>query len=126
LALGIGATTAIFSLASSVLLRQLPVANPEQLAMVSTGSSDSTRQQYSYATFAQIRGRRDVFDGALAFTNCCGTAVLKLGDQNCALDRQFVSGDFFTTLGVSALRGRMLAPADDVPNPVEGAVAVNQ
>jgi hypothetical protein len=96
LALGIGANTAIFSLVSSLLLRSLPVADPERLAMVSTSASSGGRQQYSYATFDQIRGHADIFDGALAYTDCCGTAILNLGSENQSADRQFVSGDFFT------------------------------
>jgi putative ABC transport system permease protein len=124
LALGIGANTAIFSLLSSLLFRSLPVASPEQLAMVSTSGASSARQQYSYATYARIREHRDIFDGALAYTTCCGTAILNLDGENYAIDRQFVSGDFFDTLGVRAFRGRMLTPADDVPGPAEGPVAV--
>jgi predicted permease len=124
LALAIGANTAIFSLVSSVLLRSLPVADPGRLAMVSTRSAPGARQQYSYATFEQIREHGEIVDSALAYTDCCGTAILNLDGGNYAADRQFVSGDFFTTLGVRAFRGRMLTPADDAPGAPEGAVAV--
>jgi putative ABC transport system permease protein len=125
LALGIGANTAIFSLVSGFLLRSLPVTRPEQLAMVSTSSSGSARQQYSYATYARIRERRDIVDGALAYTNCCGAAILNLGGENYPIDRQFVSGDFFDTLGVRAFRGRMLTPADDVPGAAEPVAVIS-
>ncbi|MBZ5559332.1 MAG: ABC transporter permease [Acidobacteriia bacterium] len=124
LALGIGANTAIFSLVSGLLLRSLPVVDPERLAMVSTSASPASPQQYSYATFDQIRQHRDVFDGALGYTDCCGTAILNVGGENQSADRQFVSGDFFTTLGVRAFRGRLLTPADDALNAPEGPVAV--
>ncbi len=124
LALGIGANTAIFSLVSCLLLRSLPVVAPERLAMVSTSASQGPRQQYSYATFDQIRQHRDIFDGALGYTDCCGTAILNLGGENHPADRQFVSGDFFTTLGIRAFRGRMLTPADDEPVTTAGPVAV--
>jgi predicted permease len=123
LALGIGANTAIFSLVNSVLHRSLPVLEPERLATVSTSLS-SDRQQYSYATYEQIRERRDIFDSALAYTDCCGTAILDANGQAQAVDRQFVSGDFFSTLGVRAFRGRMLTPADDLPGAPDGPVAV--
>ena len=123
LALGIGANTAIFSLVSSLLLRSLPVAEPERLAAVSTSPS-SARQQYSYATFEQIREHRDIFEGALAYTDCCGTAILDANGEAQSVDRQFVSGDFFSTLGVRAFRGRMLTPEDDVPGAPDGPVAV--
>jgi putative ABC transport system permease protein len=67
LALGIGANTAIFSLVNSLLLRSLPVADPERLALVSTSSSSADRQHFSYVTFDQIRGHREIFDSALAY-----------------------------------------------------------
>jgi putative ABC transport system permease protein len=124
LALGIGANTATFSLVSSLLLRSLPVVESARLAMVSTSTSQNPRQQYSYATLDQIRQHSDIFDGALGYTDCCGTAVLNLGGENQSADRQFVSGDFFTTLGVRAFRGRMLTPADDAPGAPAGPVAV--
>jgi predicted permease len=124
LALGIGANTAIFSLVSSLLLRSLPVADPERLAMVSTSASSGSRPQYSYATFDQIRRYSDIFAGALAYTDCCGAAILSVGREHYSVDRQFVSGDFFTTLGVRAFRGRMLTPDDDAPGASEGPVAV--
>ncbi len=87
-------------LVNSLLHRSLPVQEPERLASVSTNRS-SGRQQYSYATFEQIRERRDIFDGALAYTDCCGTAILDANGEAQAVDRQFVSGDFFSTLGTA-------------------------
>jgi putative ABC transport system permease protein len=123
LALGIGANTAIFSLVNTLLHRSLPVLEPERLATVSTNLS-SGRQQYSYATFEQIRERRDIFDSALAYTDCCGTAIIDANGEAQSVDRQFVSGDFFSTLGVRAFRGRMLTPADDVHGAPDGPVAV--
>jgi hypothetical protein len=100
LALGIGANTAIFSLVSRISLRSLPVVDPERLALVSTDAAQG--RQYSYATFDRIRAHRTVFDGALAYTDCCGTVSVESRGGVRAADRQFVSGDFFTTLGVRA------------------------
>jgi predicted permease len=124
LALGIGANTAIFSLANALLLRSLPVADPPRLAIVSTSGSPGYREQYSYATFDQIRRHGDFFDGALAFTHCCGTSVVTIGGENHHVDRQYVTSDFFATLGIRPLRGRLFADADNEPGGSEGPVAV--
>jgi putative ABC transport system permease protein len=130
LAVGIGANTAIFSLVDTVLLRALPVVDPARLAILATTvpsdgrPESSARPQYSYATFDQIRRHTDIVDGALAYTDCCGTAILDDGRERYSADRQFVSGDFFATLGVRAFRGRMLTPADDTPGAADGAVVV--
>jgi putative ABC transport system permease protein len=124
LAVGIGANTALFSLVDRLVLRSLPVVEPHRLAMLSTSASLTARQQYSYATFDQIRRHRELFDGALAYTDCCGVAVFRAGGANESADRQFVSGDFFTTLGIHAFRGRLLTAADDEPGARDGAVVV--
>ncbi len=113
LALGIGANTAIFSLVNSLLIRELPVVEPARLVAVAGGPSISYRPPLSYATFDQIRRHGSAFDGALAYS--AGKSLLTIGGDTRSADRLFVSGDFFTTLGVPALFGRTLAPTDDVP-----------
>jgi putative ABC transport system permease protein len=121
LALGIGANAAMFALFSSVVSRPLPVREPDRLAIVSTGDRFVSVQQYSYATFEQLRSQSHFIEGAFAYTNCCGNAILASSGQTMILERQYVSGDFFTTLGIRPLRGRLLMPADDQrgsPHPV--------
>ena len=110
LALGIGANAAIFSLVNSLLLRMLPVAHPQRLVAVTASLQPGQRPPYSYATFDQIREHGQAFDGALARV-----------DSTLAIDRdprpvytEWVSGDFFATLGVPAFLGRTLTLADDV------------
>ena len=115
LALGIGANTAIFSLINSLLLRPLPVERPDQLLAVATGNDPVERSDFSYATFEQIRLHAAAFDGALAFSHCCGQATVTFGAERWSADRFFVSGDFFATLGLTPAAGRFLTPADDAP-----------
>src|SRR5437867_2251759 len=110
-ALGIGANTAIFSLVNSLLLRPLPVTDPQRLVMLSTGPELS--EQYGYTTFEQIRRHGVAFDGALAWS-LGGKSILTYGDQTETVEHHFVSGDYFSTLGVRPLLGRNIAPADDV------------
>ncbi len=113
LVLGIGVSATMFTLLSSLVLRPLPVQDPRRLALLSTGASFAARQQYSYTTFEELRRQADFIEGAVAYTSCCGQAVLGASGETRLLNRQYVSGDFFLTLGVQASRGRLLMPADD-------------
>ena len=122
LALGIGANTAIFSLVNALLLRALPVREPGRLFLVSNARSN--HPQFSYSTFAQIRDQVDPFDGVLGYTACCGKSILGGDGVHETVDRQFVTGEFFETLGVRPYRGRLLTPADDTAAPPDGPVAV--
>ena len=115
LALGIGANTAIFSLVNSLILRTLPVAEPQRLVILTGRRNGDARPAFSYATFDQIRRHDQAFAGAAAYSSCCGKGTLTIGGEKLPVDRFFVSGDFFGTLGVSPLIGRLVTPADDVP-----------
>jgi putative ABC transport system permease protein len=116
LALGIGANTALFSIFNGLILRPLPVRDPGRLALLLDGS-------WSYPVWAQINAREnDLFDGAFAWAN--ESFDLSRGGQSAFIDGAYVSGRFFEVLGVSAARGRVLAPADDAGGAPDGAVAV--
>ena len=65
LAFGIGANTAIFSILNSLLLKALPVADPQELAVVSMGP---TRSSWTNPQWEQIRAREDLFDGGFVFS----------------------------------------------------------
>jgi putative ABC transport system permease protein len=91
---------------------------------VSVSANTTYRPPFSYATFDQIRQHSRSFAGSLAFSNR-GKGTLTLGGESQTVDRFFVSGDFFDTLGVSPLLGRLLRPADDGPSGgTNGRVAV--
>ena len=107
LALGIGASTAIFSLVNGLLLRNLPVPDADRLVTLSVGN---TRQRFTYATFEEIRRHDHLFDGALAWAE----SALTIGEEAEPAYVQWVSGDFFDSLGVQAFAGRTFTPADDV------------
>jgi predicted permease len=113
LALGIGANTVIFSLVDRLVLRSLPVREPARLALVATTAQLSYKPNYSYAVFDALAAHTELFDGVLAVGNCCGQSTLAVGDARGFVDRLFVSGSYFTTLGVNAFLGRVLTPADD-------------
>jgi putative ABC transport system permease protein len=121
LALGIGANTAIFSLVNSLLLRTLPVADPRRLVTVSVGPT-AAQHTYSYATFDQIRQHGQSFDGALAWV---WSSILTIGPEAQTVSTQWVSGDFFTLLGVPPQLGRTFSSVDDVAGGgPDGPVAV--
>src|ERR1039458_2827398 len=112
LALGIGANTGIFSLVNVVLLRTLPVRNPEELVVftISTadrfGGSAIGQEQYRH-----ISDKNTVLQGFAAFT---GDPMTVSGNGNAEYTvGQRVSANFFETLGVSALIGRVFSPRDD-------------
>ena len=105
LALGIGANTALFSIFNGLILRPLPVRDPGRLALLLDGS-------WSYPIWSEIKAREnDLFDGAFAWAN--ERFDLSRGGQSAFVDGAYVSGRFFEVLGVSAVRGRVLTPADD-------------
>jgi putative ABC transport system permease protein len=123
LALGIGANTAIFSLVDSLVLRSLPIAEPDRLAMLSTGPGDEN-DQYSNLTVDEIRKYADRFDGVCAWA-LPGKGTFGLGADSRTIDRQFVSGEYFSLLGVRPILGRLIEGADDVPGGgPDGKVAV--
>jgi len=107
LALGIGINTTVFSLANSVFLRTLPVASPQNLVWVFSGSDNPN----SYPDYLDYRNQSDLFDGVLAYD----WVPLNLGNDGHAerVQGTLVSGNFFTVLGVNAQLGRTFLPEED-------------
>ena len=119
LALGIGANTAIFSLVNSLLIRTLPVAEPERLVMVSTEATPRrSTPAWNYGLWDEVRMRApQMFDGVVAWSGGGTEERLNIsiaGGEAQAVDGAYVSGDFFRTLGVPALLGRTFTAADDL------------
>lgn len=117
LALGIGANTAIFSIADSLLHRPLPVARPHQLAVVlaQPPGAPAGISAWSNPVWEQIRERQhDLFDTAFAYSARIARFNLAPAGPADLVDGIWVSGDYFNGLGVPALLGRTLTPDDDV------------
>jgi len=121
LALGIGATTAMFSILDALLLRNLPVREPHRLVQLSMGADQTS---LTNPIWEQVRDRQAaLFGGAAAW----GTTRFDLaqGGQTDLVNGLFTSGNFFDVLGVPAVRGRNYSAEDDArgggPN---GPVAV--
>jgi predicted permease len=112
LALGIGANTAIFSLVNTVLLRPLPVAQPDQLVEVYGtlhNGADFTLQ--SYLNYKDYRDRNQVLSGLMAYR----FAPMSLSHQgsNERVWGYLVSGNYFDVLGVPPVLGRGFLPEED-------------
>jgi predicted permease len=117
LALGIGANAAIFQLIDTVRLRSLAIPNPQELAEVrpdgpqAFGNYDGINSKATYPLWELIARHQDAFSGLFAW----GDAALVVGRGVEARPARglWVSGDFFTVLGIAPERGRLLGPDDD-------------
>jgi len=125
LALGIGANTAIFSLLDAVLLKMLPVRQPEQLVVVAAGAPGQPRRgiSFSYPVFRELRDQNSVFSGMF------GHDVLPMsmsgGGQTERVLGELVSGNFFDVLGVNPQLGRVLTEADDRTPGAHGVTVIS-
>ncbi|HEX7239934.1 MAG TPA: ABC transporter permease, partial [Longimicrobiaceae bacterium] len=115
LGLAIGANTAIFSLIDAVMLRSLPVASPEELVRVMTPARDGSLGEggdnFTNPIWEALRDRQDVFSGAFATAD--ERFDLAAGGESRPVAGAWVSGGYFSTLGVRPAAGRLVAPADD-------------
>jgi predicted permease len=115
LALGIGANTAIFSVVDALLLKNLPVRDPEQLVMFSYPGGEVKGFSFPYSIFEQFRDQSQAFSGMFAITECerSNIRVANGGPDPGSARIQLVSGAYFSVLGVGAALGRTLTPEDD-------------
>jgi len=114
LALGIGANTAIFSLIDAVMLKTLPVSHPEQLLQVNMAKRDIWGMEGPFVSnpvWEQLRDRQDVFSGLFGYA----VARFDLSARGEAryVQGNYVSGQFFETLGLRPVTGRVMTLADD-------------
>ncbi len=108
LALGIGASAAIFSIVHAVLLAPLPYPHPEQLVRVSEQAPDGHRMNLAGPNFDDFRNQNDTF-AALAAYESWGVS-LSGGSEPVRAEVGVVSDDFFRTFGVQPMIGRLFAP----------------
>ena len=127
LALGIGANTAIFSLVQAILLRSLPVTEPSRLVRIgdrthccyfsSFQSSDGDFDLFSYDLYRRLQQAAPEFEQLAAVQAGGGGFSVRWGSAPAqAMRAEYVSGNYFSTLGVGAFEGRPLTPDDDSRN----------
>ena len=112
LALGIGANTAMFSLVNSLLLRSLPVKEPNRLVLIKGHEFENGYAEWNYPIWEQLRERRALFDSVAAYSPTARGNLTIPGDTQ-HIEGLIASGSFFETLGVPAVLGRVFGEADD-------------
>jgi predicted permease len=129
LALGVGANTAIFQLVDTVRLRTLPVSAPQELARVGVDAGDGGRtgrftsrySHFTYPLYQRVRDEQKSFSNLAAW----GPTVFDLASSGESRPAQgiWVSGNFFSTLGLAPEVGRLIGPNEDRPDcPAPAAV----
>ena len=126
LALGIGGTTAIFTLIHAVMLRSLPVADPALLYRIGDGDQCCVEGgpqdrwgMFSFPLYERLKAETPEFEQVAAFQ----AGIARLSARRERVDRaarpvraEYVTGNYFSTLGVGAFGGRLLTPGDDRPS----------
>jgi predicted permease len=121
IALGIGANTAIFSVMNAVVLRTLPVPNPQQVVYfhlknqpLSTSQTGYGDMSMSMPVFQAMRTRQDVFQDVVGFAPLAFDKVaVRVGAEPEEVLGEMVSGNFFSGLGVQPVLGRGFTPEDE-------------
>lgn len=125
LALGIGGTTAIFTLINAVMLRSLPVSDPSRLYRIGDGSSCCVQGgpqdrwgMFSYPLFERLKTELPEFEELTAFQAGGARLSVRRQDTETAarpLRTEYVTGNYFSTLGIGAFGGRIFIAEDDRP-----------
>src|SRR6266550_1237618 len=141
LALGIGANTAIFTLVNAVLLKSLPVSHPEELVLFSETTGEGTSledtprtgkwERFSYASYQYFRNHNQSFQDIAAIRSGESRLSVRMagsqtGEAAQRASGHLVSGNYFSVLGVTAMRGRVLTPEDDGASAPPVAVVSNR
>src|SRR5579862_6952995 len=126
LALGIGGTTAIFTLIHAVMLRSLPVSDPSMLYRIGDGNDCCVQGgpqerwgMFSFPLYERLKAETPEFEQVTAFqAGVARVSARRAGVDAAArpLRSEFVTGSYFSTLGVGAFGGRVLTPDDDTPS----------
>jgi len=133
LALGIGANTAIFSVMNTLVLRYLPVPNPQQLFFLHTTGWPSVASQtgeenlsFNKPSFDQLRDQRGVLSDLIAYVPLgIGKITVRYGQEPEEATADMVSGNFFSGLGVRPARGRFFGANDETQHSLVAVLSYN-
>jgi len=120
LALGIGASTAIFSVVDGVLLKPLPYPNAEQIVQLREVNQRGGRMAFTEPNFLDMRARSRAFEGVAQYAGDLTTVTG--ASEPVRVPAFIVSGDFFDVLGIKPIAGRTFAPEESKPGGTPVAV----
>jgi predicted permease len=109
LALGIGVNTTIFSMVNALLLRPLPIGHPEEIYTLST---DRGGNVFSYLDFQEIRKQTSVLFSDVVGVQMFGVTGLSVRGKSERMWTDFVTGNFFSVLGIRPALGRLILPSE--------------
>ena len=112
LALGIGANTAIFSLIDAVLLKLLPIKDPQSLMFLATGDASTGSTDFHFETYQRLRAEQPFFRELAAFAPVRLNVSVN-GQAEPSVEGQLVSGNYFAVSGTDAIAGRTFTEDDD-------------
>ncbi len=120
LALGIGANTAIFTVIDALLLRWLPVRNPQELRLLQMRTADAepsspAGESFSYPIVRALAAERDIFDGVAGFSGFAFNFNVGDAVSSHVVPGAVVTGGYYQTLGLTPQTGRLLDASDDEP-----------
>jgi hypothetical protein len=117
ISLGIALATigTLFVVFDSVILRPLPLNRATSFTVLSVSDHAGQYDVVSLSLLSRLRERRDLFDGVAGYSGS-GRVSIQLGPLTGRATLDFVTGDFFGTLGIAPEHGRLLDPADDTPD----------
>jgi predicted permease len=131
LALGIGANTGIFTLVNALMMKSLPVADPQRIVRLGDGDNccvigglQGRFSIYSYPLYRYLRQHTPEFEEMSAFQAGVGPVGVRRAGSNASepFVDQYVSGNYFTLFGLRPFAGRLLAPSDDLRGAAPAAV----
>ena len=132
LALGIGGTTAIFTLIHAVMLQSLPVGDPASLYRIGDGDNCCVQGgpqdrwgMFSFPLFERLKAETPEFEQVAAFQAAGARLSVRREGVDVAarpMRSEYVTGNYFSTLGVGAFGGRVFTPDDDKPSATPAAV----
>jgi predicted permease len=131
LALGIGANTAVFSVMNAVLLKSLPVADPQQIVNLRTShpprrtGTVGWNDTFSYPVYDALRHHTGALSTVIAYVPLGDKVAVRYGPEPEEAEGDMVSGNFFSGLGVQLLRGRGFTEQDEATHAPVAVISFN-